>query len=100
VSTTEELLERKSSGSGLETEITATGIHRADHVTPLYPQNLALTSVTSEGRSVGVVRLRTKATELLLCLTVDTCYNVPEYVRIVQNVGFTEYLGILTNTVL
>jgi hypothetical protein len=66
VSTTEELLERKSSGYSLETEITATGIRRADHVTPLYPQKLSLTSPTSGGHSVGVGRLQTKATELLL----------------------------------
>jgi hypothetical protein len=29
----------------------------------LYPQKLALTSATSGGRSVGIVRLQTKATE-------------------------------------
>jgi hypothetical protein len=29
----------------------------------LYPQRLALTSPTSGGRSVGIVRVRTKATE-------------------------------------
>ena len=34
-----------------------------DHVTPLYPQKLALTSPTGGGRSVGIVRSRTKATE-------------------------------------
>jgi len=32
-------------------------------VTPLYPQKLALTSPTGGGRSVGIVRVRTKATE-------------------------------------
>jgi hypothetical protein len=32
-------------------------------VTPLYPQKLALTSPTSGGRSVGIVRSRTQATE-------------------------------------
>jgi len=32
-------------------------------VTPLYPQKLALTSPTDGGRSVGIVRSRTKATE-------------------------------------
>jgi hypothetical protein len=32
-------------------------------VTPLYPQKLALTSPTGGGRSVGIVRSRTKATE-------------------------------------
>ena len=39
------------------------GTRCADHVTPLYPQNLALTSPTGGGRSVGIVRSRTKATE-------------------------------------
>jgi hypothetical protein len=33
---------------------------------PLYPQMLALTSPTGGGRSVGIVRLRTEAMELLL----------------------------------
>jgi len=32
-------------------------------VTPLYPQKLALTLPTGGGRSVGIVRVRTKATE-------------------------------------
>ena len=41
--------------------ITAVGIRCADHVTPLYPQKLALTSPTGGGRSVGIVRSRTKA---------------------------------------
>jgi len=38
----------------------------ADHVTPLYPQKLALTSPTGGGRSVGIVCVRTKATEFVL----------------------------------
>ena len=38
----------------------------ADHVTPLYPQKFALTSPTGGGRSVGIVRSRTKATEFSL----------------------------------
>jgi hypothetical protein len=42
------------------------GIRHADHVTPLYPQKLALTSPTSGGRSVGIVLSRTQATELSL----------------------------------
>jgi hypothetical protein len=33
---------------------------------PLYPQKLALTSPTSCGRSVGIVRSRTQATELVM----------------------------------
>jgi hypothetical protein len=48
--------------------ITAVGIRRADNATPLYPQKLALNSPTSGGLSVGVVRSRTKATELILLL--------------------------------
>jgi len=39
-------------------------------VTPLYPQKLALTSPTGGGRSVGIVRVRTKATEFSLVLCV------------------------------
>ena len=39
------------------------GARCADHATPLYPQKLALTSPTGGGRSVGIVRSRTKATE-------------------------------------
>ena len=43
------------------------GIRCADHVTPLYPQKLALTSPTGGDRSVGIVRSR-KATEFSLVL--------------------------------
>jgi len=42
------------------------GTRCADHVTPFYPQKLALTSPTGGGRSVGIVRVRTKATELYI----------------------------------
>ena len=48
----------------------AVGIRCADHVTPLYPQKLALTSPTGGGRSVGIVRSRTKATEFSLVVVV------------------------------
>jgi len=44
------------------------GTRCADHVTPLYPQKLALTSPTGGGRSVGIVRVRTKATEFVCTL--------------------------------
>ena len=45
------------------------GIRCADHATPLYPQKLALASPTGGGRSVGIVRLRTKATEFVfICI--------------------------------
>jgi hypothetical protein len=59
----EELLELKGSGSGKKTELTTVGIRCADHATPSIRKNLALTSPTSGGLSVGIVRLRTKATE-------------------------------------
>ena len=52
-------MNKKSSGSGPENILTAMGIRCADHVTPLYPQKLALTSPTGGGRSVGIVRSRT-----------------------------------------
>jgi hypothetical protein len=56
VSTTEELLERKGSGSGLETENTAVGICRADYATTVYQQKLALTLPKSGSSSVTIVR--------------------------------------------
>jgi len=48
--------------------LTAVGTRCANHVTPLYPQKLALNSPTGSGRSVGMVRPRTKATEFSLVL--------------------------------
>jgi hypothetical protein len=64
VRSTAELRKQKSSGSRSRKQIlTAVGTRCADHVTPLYPQKLALTSPTGGGRSVGIVLSRTKATE-------------------------------------
>jgi hypothetical protein len=63
MSTTEELLERKSSGSGLESrEYGRKDPSRWPRGT-LYLQKLALTSSTSGGRSDGIVRSRTQPTE-------------------------------------
>jgi hypothetical protein len=85
VSTIEELLGRKSSGSGLESQeysrsdpsCRPSGIH--------YRQKLTLTSPTSGGRSVGIVRSRTQATEFgLLYIS----YIIP----IMQAVRFSESL--------
>jgi len=46
------------------------GTRCADHVTPLYPQKLALTSPTGGSRSVGIVRVRTKAMEFSFSWTI------------------------------
>jgi hypothetical protein len=59
-------LEEKIVAPVQKTEITPVGIRRADDTTPLYLQKLALTSPTSCGRSVGIVRLLTQAKEFSL----------------------------------
>jgi hypothetical protein len=63
VSTTEELLERKNCGFGLESREYGCRDPPRWPRDKLYPQKLALTSPTSGGRSVRIVRSRTKATE-------------------------------------
>jgi hypothetical protein len=74
VSIIEELLGRKSSGCGLENrEYCRRDPSRWPRGT-LYPQKLALTSSTSGGRSVGIVRSRTQATEFSLVLVVMCIY--------------------------
>jgi hypothetical protein len=71
MSTIEELLERKSSGSSLEIRAYCNrGSAALTTRYPLYPQKLALTSPTSGCHSVGIVCSRTQATEFV-CL----CYN-------------------------
>jgi hypothetical protein len=60
VSTIEELLERKSGGSGLESRE-----YGRRNSSRYIRKKLALTSLTSGGRSVGIVRLRTEAMELV-----------------------------------
>jgi hypothetical protein len=64
VSATEELLERKSSGPGLETWEYGLEILHADHVALFIRKKLALASLTSGGRSVDIVRLRTEVMEV------------------------------------
>jgi hypothetical protein len=60
----EELLERKNSGSGLESREYGRKNPPRWSRGNLYPQKLALTSPTSGGRSVGIVRSRTQTTEV------------------------------------
>jgi hypothetical protein len=67
VSTTEELLGSNSSGFGLESR--EYGRRDSSHWPRgiLYPQMLALTSLTGSGRSVGIGRLQTEAIVFFLC---------------------------------
>jgi hypothetical protein len=61
----EELLERKSSGSAVEIrEYSGRDPSRWPRGT-LYLQNIGSNSPTSGGRSVGIVRSRTQATEFV-----------------------------------
>jgi hypothetical protein len=60
-------LKEKNSGYGLEIQEYS---HRDPSLWPreiLYPRKLALTSPTSGGSSVGIVRSRIKATEFVVC---------------------------------
>jgi hypothetical protein len=75
MSTIEELLERKSSGSGLESrEYGSRNPSRWPHGT-LNPQKLALTLPTSGGGSVGIVPSRTQAMEFSVVLVHISYYH-------------------------
>jgi hypothetical protein len=66
----EELLQRKRSGFGLERREYGRRDPSRIPLGILYPQKLALTSPTSCCRSVGIVRLRTQATEFSLVIII------------------------------
>jgi hypothetical protein len=71
MSTIKELLGRESNGSGLETRDYCRRDSSGWPRGTLCPQNLALISLTSGGRSVGIVSSQTQATEfsfLVLCI--------------------------------
>jgi hypothetical protein len=71
VRTIEELLERKNSCCGLESRYGYGNPSRWPCGT-FYPQKLALTSLTSGDRSVGIVRSRTQATEFFICIALSS----------------------------
>jgi hypothetical protein len=73
LSTTEELLGRKSSGSCLEIREYCVKDPSRWPRGSLYPLKLALTSPTDDGRSVGIVRSRTQATEFSLVVLQSIC---------------------------
>jgi hypothetical protein len=85
-----ELVEWKSSGSGsINSRLTACGDPLLWPRDTLHPQKLALISPTCSGRSVGIVRLRTKATEFsFLVITVCIYYSIYIQQGISEN---TEY---------
>jgi hypothetical protein len=73
---------KKSSGSGTGSatpvwkgENTAVGIRHADHVSPSIRNKLTLTSLSSGGRSVGIVRLRTEAIGFVYVPLVKFSFN-------------------------
>jgi hypothetical protein len=66
-------LEEKVAAPVKRAENTAVGIRHADHLAPLYPKKLALTSSTSVGRSICIVRLRTQTTEFV-------CYGTHRFI--------------------
>jgi hypothetical protein len=69
VSTVGELLGRKRSCSGLENREYDRRDPLCSPLDTIYPQKLALTSSTSGGCSVGIVRSRSQATEFSLVFT-------------------------------
>jgi hypothetical protein len=80
VSTIEELLEKKSNGSCLERREYGRRDPSRWPLSTLYQQKLAITSPTSDGRSVGIVRLRTQATELIIIIIIIIrASNASEY---------------------
>jgi hypothetical protein len=79
VSTIGELLGRKSSGSGVENRNYGRRDPSCWSRGNLYPQKLAPTLPTSGGRSVGIVRSRTEATEFVFVCKSMTCMNKLNY---------------------
>ena len=77
------------------------GIRYADHVTPLYPQKLALTSPTGGGRSVVIVPSRTKATELVLIKYIKSVlWRVAKRLSYIEDARFLNETRMLVSNVL
>jgi hypothetical protein len=94
VRTTEELLERKSGGSGLENRDYLPWESVALTTRHLYPQTLALTSPASGGHSVGIVRSPTKATEFSFFLfNASKCSNEEVMLHVIRKHKLTSEEG-------
>jgi hypothetical protein len=83
VSITEKLFVRNNSGAGL--------VNREYHGIPLrrprdtlYPQTYALTSPTSDGLSVGLVRSLTQTTEFFLFVVKESGSGMGMWVQVVK----------------
>ena len=68
------------------------GIRCAEHVTPSIRKKLALSSPTGGDRSVGIVRLRTKATERVWVSTRRPPAYEDRTDREFRNVGYQRYM--------
>jgi hypothetical protein len=69
---------KESSGSGLETEMNGRGDPLRWPRDILYPLKWAITSPTSGGRSVGIVRWRIKALEFFFVFLMISIYYFPK----------------------
>jgi hypothetical protein len=76
VSAIEKLPERNSSDSGIENQEHGRRDPSRWPRGNLYPQKLTLTLPTSGGRSVGIVRSRTQATELFIYIYIWNIYFI------------------------
>jgi hypothetical protein len=85
VNTIEELLERKSSGSSLESREYGRSDPSLWPSGTLYPQKLALTSPTSSGRLVGIVRSRTQVTGIFVIILDILCRPSKRGCRILRS---------------
>jgi hypothetical protein len=96
----EELLERKVAASVYKAEINSRGDLLRWPRDSLYPLNFALTLPTSGGRSVGIVRLRTKIPQFVFVLFAAS-WNLLIILHHMRNVNMTTLrivpLGLLTS---
>jgi hypothetical protein len=68
-------------------ENTAVGIRHTDHETSSFRKTLALTSLTSGGLSVGIVRSRTKAREFSYSLIIFVLTEIDHWLLSSENVN-------------
>jgi hypothetical protein len=94
VSTIEELLGRKSSGSGLENREYGRRDPSRWPRDSFYPPKLAPTSPTGGGRSIGIVPSRTQATEFFLYIIKETNHQQLPSTRLTSNLNDKIKLGL------